>query len=65
MKRKILISVILFLTFVFNAKSQDSIVSAFGLDNGLPGIMCNQRSQLDGMPVNFIFPLDASSFIGN
>ena len=63
MRRKILISVILFLTFVFNAKSQDSIVSAFfGLDNGLPGIMCNQvGSQLDGMPVNFIFPLDASS----
>ena len=63
MRRKILISVTLFLTFVFNAKSQDSIVSAFfGLDNGLPGIMCNQvGSQLDGMPVNFIFPLDASS----
>ena len=63
MRRKILISVILFFTFVFNAKSQDSIVSAFfGLDNGLPGIMCNQLgSQLDGMPVNFIFPLDASS----
>ena len=40
---------------------KDSIVTAFyfsaffGLDNGLPGIMCNQvGSQLDGMPVNFI-----------
>ena len=63
MRRKILISVILILSFVFNAKSQDTIVSAFfGLDNGLPGIMCNQPgSQLDGMPVNFIFPIDASS----
>ena len=42
---------------------QDTIVSAFfGLDNALPGILCNQPgSLLDGMPVNFRFPLDASS----
>ena len=34
----------------------------FGLDNGLPSLLCNQLgSQLDGMPVNFKFPLDASS----
>ena len=48
---------------VGNAKSQDTLVSAFfGLDNALPGMLCNQPgSLLDGMPVNFQFPLDASS----
>ena len=53
--RKILVSFIAILTFVLNAKSQDTIVSAFfGLDNGLPSLLCNQLgSQLDGMPVNF------------
>lgn len=63
MRRKILISVITILTFVLNAESQDTLVSAFfGLDNGLPSLLCNQiGSQLDGMPVNFKFPLDASS----
>ena len=42
---------------------RDTIVSAFfGLDNVLPGLLCNQPgSQLDGMPVNFKFPLDVSS----
>ena len=42
---------------------QDTIVSAFfGLDNALPGILCNQPGiPLDGMPVNFKFPLDVSS----
>jgi hypothetical protein len=42
---------------------QDAIVSAFfGLDNALPGLFCNQPgSLLDGMPVNFKFPLDVSS----
>ena len=60
---KILASFIAVLTFVLNAKSQDTIVSAFfGLDNGLPSILCNQLgSQLDGMPVNFKFPIDESS----
>ena len=50
-------------TVVLNAKSQDTLVSAFfGLDNGLPSLLCNQLgSLLDGMPVNFKFPLDASS----
>jgi hypothetical protein len=63
MRRKILLSVITILAFVINAKSQDTLVSAFfGLDNGLPGLLCNQPgSLLDGMPVNFKFPLDASS----
>ena len=50
-------------TAVLNAKSQDTLVSAFfGLDNGLPSLLCNQLGGLlDGMPVNFKFPLDASS----
>ena len=34
----------------------------FGLDNALPSLLCNQLgSLLDGMPVNFRFPLDSSS----
>ena len=63
MRRKILLSAITILTFVINAKSQDTLVSAFfGLDNGLPSLLCNQPgSLLDGMPVNFIFPIDAST----
>ena len=62
--RKILVSVIIILTFVLNAKSEDTLVSAFfGLDNALPSLfLCNQQAGLlDGMPVNFKFPLDASS----
>ena len=45
---------------------QDTLVSAFfGLDNALPSILCNQLgSLLDGMPVNFRFPLDSSSLSG-
>ena len=42
---------------------QEPLVSAFfGMDNVLPGLLCNQPgSLLDGMPVNFRFPLDSSS----
>ena len=43
---------------------QDNLVSAFfGLDNALPSLLlCNQQvGMLDGMPVNFKFPLDVSS----
>ena len=43
---------------------QNTLVSAFfGLDNALPSLLlCNQQGGLiDGMPVNFKFPLDASS----
>ena len=43
---------------------EDILVSAFfGLDNALPSLLlCNQQAGLlDGMPVNFKFPLDASS----
>ena len=42
---------------------QEPLVSAFfGLDNVLTGLLCNQPgSLLDGMPVNFRFPLDSSS----
>ena len=63
MRRKILITVITILTFVLNAKSQDTLVSAFfGLDNALPGLLAGRLGILiDGMPVNFRFPLDSSS----
>ena len=43
---------------------KDTLVSAFfGLDNALPSLLlCNQPGdQLDGMPLNFKFPLDESS----
>ena len=43
---------------------QDALVSGFfGLDNALPGLLlCNQQGGLlDGMPVNFKFPIDVSS----
>ena len=45
---------------------QDTLVSAFfGLDNALPSLLCNQSgSLLDGMPVNFRFPLDLTSLSG-
>ena len=48
---------------IYIDKPQDAIVSAFfGLDNALPSLLCNQPgSLLDGMPVNFKFPLDVSS----
>ena len=63
MRRKILISVITILTFVLMPNHVIILVSAFfGLDNALPGLLCNQPgSLLDGMPVNFKFPLDASA----
>ena len=63
MRREILLSVITILSFATSAKSQDTLVSAFfGLDNGLPSLLCNQLgSLLDGMTINFKFPLDASS----
>ena len=63
MRKKILVSAIIILSFFTSAKSQDTLVSAFfGLDNGLPSLLCNQLgSLLDGMPVNFIFPIDPSS----
>ena len=66
MRRKILIPIITILTFVLNAKSQDTLVSAFfGLDNALPSLLCGELgSLLDGMPVNFRFPLDSSSLSG-
>ena len=43
--------------------NQDILVSAFfGLDNALPSLFCNQLgSLLDGMPINFKYPIEASS----
>ena len=47
----------------FSYSDSTGIINAFfGLDNGLSSLLCNQPgSLLDGMPVNFKFPLDASS----
>jgi hypothetical protein len=55
--------VITTLTFVLNAKPQDTLVSGFfGLDNALPVLLAGRPGILiDGMPVNFRFPLDSSS----
>lgn len=63
MRRKALTFVITTLTFVLNAKPQDTLVSGFfGLDNALPGLLAGRPGILiDGMPVNFRFPLDSSS----
>ena len=63
MRRKILLLATTIILCSNIAKSQDTLVSAFfGLDNILPGLLCNQPgSLLDGMPVNFIFPLDSLS----
>ena len=49
--------------FTLMRGSQDTLVSAFfGLDNALPSFLCNQPgSLLDGMPINFKFPIDESS----
>jgi hypothetical protein len=55
------------LSFSLIGKSQDStaLVSAFfGLDNALPfqaNFLCLGAPGMDGMPVNFKFPIDASS----
>lgn len=67
MKIKMLFLAIFALAFTNQAKSQDStaLVSAFfGLDNALPlqaNFLCPGASGMDGMPVNFKFPIDGSS----
>ena len=67
MRRKILLSIITLFNFCFKCQiTRYSCVGFFGLDNGLPSLLCNQLgSLLDGMPVNFKFPLDASTLSGN
>lgn len=67
LKSKILSFAIYTLAFINQAKSQDStvIVSAFfGLDDAMPfqaNFLCPGASGMDGMPVNFKYPIDASS----
>ena len=63
-----LFTVILFFSCSVNEEpneqiNQDALVSAFfGLDNALPSLLCNQPgSLLDGMPVNFKFPVDIAT----
>ena len=49
--------------------SQDTLVSAFfGLDNAMPfqaNFLCPGAQGMDGMPVNFIYPIDASTLSGS
>lgn len=58
---------IIALVYTSHAKSQDStvLVSAFfGLDNAMPfqaNFLCPGAQGMDGMPVNFKFPIDANS----
>lgn len=65
MRRKILLSIITTLSFVISAKSQDTLMSAFfGLDNAMPfqaNFLCPGAQGMDGMPVNFIFPINESN----
>jgi len=67
LKSKILSFAIYALAFTNQANAQDStaLVSAFfGLDNALPfqaNFLCPGAAGMDGMPVNFRFPIDASS----
>ena len=58
-----ILDVVLLVDIILNPTNIDILDSAFfGLDNALPGLLCNQPgTQLDGMPVNFKFPLNASS----
>jgi hypothetical protein len=68
MQKLLFKSVILILCIGFNnLKAQDttSIVSAFhGLDNAMPfqiNLICPGGANMDGMPLNFRFPIDESS----
>ena len=67
LKSKILSFAIFTLAFTNQAKSQDSteLVSAFfGLDNAVPftaNLLCPGAQGMDGMPVNFRFPIDSST----
>ncbi len=64
------INIVLFALFAlattYQSKAQvSSIVSAFfGLDNAMPlqaNFLCPGAQGMDGMPVNFIYPIDAST----
>jgi len=66
LKSKILLFTIFALGTTYQSKAQISpIVSAFfGLDNAMPfqaNFLCPGALGMDGMPVNFIFPIDAST----
>lgn len=67
MKIRILFFAIIILAFTNQAQSKDStaLVSAFfGLDNAMPlqaNVLCPGAFGMDGMPVNFKYPIDANS----
>lgn len=70
-KSRILLFAIFALATISQSKAQNSpLVSAFfGLDNALPFqanfIFCPGAQGMDGMPVNFILPIDASTLSGS
>lgn len=65
MKHRMLFFAILSSIMTCEAKSQDTLVSAFfGLDNAMPfqaNFLCPGAQGMDGMPLNFIYPIDAST----
>ena len=65
LKSKTLLFAIFALATTYQSKAQSPIVSAFfGLDNAMPfqaNFLCPGALGMDGMPVNFIYPIDVSS----
>lgn len=66
LKSKILLFAIFTLATTYQLKAQGSpLVSAFfGLDNAMPfqaNLLCPGALGMDGMPVNFKYPIDAST----
>ncbi len=66
LKSKVLLFVIISMAAAYQLKAQSNpLVSAFfGLDNAMPfqaNLLCPGAMGMDGMPVNFIFPIEAST----
>jgi hypothetical protein len=65
MNVRVLFFALFSLCFANPAKSQDTLVSAFfGLDDALPlqaNFLCPSALGMDGMPVNFLYPIDATT----
>jgi hypothetical protein len=66
LKIKILLFAIFTLATTYQLKAQGSpLISAFfGLDDAMPfqaNLLCLGALGMDGMPVNFIYPIDASN----
>lgn len=66
LKSKLLLFAIFILAYASQLKAQSSpLISAFfGLNNAMPfqaNFLCAGAQGMDGMPVNFIYPIDAST----